>query len=150
MGNICDAMGIARKPPVDGPHVGHGNEMVVSSDVDVNKNDEDEDGDEDHGTTTSPVVSSASNPKHVYNLASVNTKNTKEIKVAFAKKQSQEAAAAAAVEVPTGPRIRLMPHQHSLFCERKVKLCLGVGRSQKKLLYPSFCICFLKLVRFFF
>lgn len=52
--------------------------------------------------------------------------NTTEIKLAFAKKQSDEAAAAAAVEVLTGPRLRLLPHQHTLFCERKVTLlCCG-------------------------
>jgi hypothetical protein len=148
MGNICDAMGIARKPPVDGPHIGHGNEMVVSSDVDGNKNDEDED--EDHGTTTSPVVSSASNPKHVYNLASANTKNTKEIKVAFAKKQSQEAAAAAAVEVLTGPRIRLMPHQHSLFCERKVGEALPLCEQQfPNIIVISFFLLYVFLIGWF-
>jgi hypothetical protein len=46
--------------------------------------------------------------------------NTAEIKLAFAMKQSKEAAAAAAMEVLTGPRLRLLPHQHTLFCERKV------------------------------
>jgi hypothetical protein len=47
--------------------------------------------------------------------------NAAELKAAYAKKQSDDAAAAAAaLSAPTGPRIRLLPHQHTLFCERKV------------------------------
>lgn len=46
-----------------------------------------------------------------------------ELKAAYTKKAKEEAeaaAAAAAITQMKGPRIRLLPHQHTLFCERKV------------------------------
>ena len=65
---------------------------------------------------TRPSILGSSAP----NYLSAMVNNTMEIRSTFIKKQSEELAAAAAVAQPTGPRIRLLPHQHTLFCERKV------------------------------
>lgn len=76
--------------------------------------------------TKSPVISAATaNPSAASASVQVSpAMNAAELKAAYAKKQSDEAAAAAALSAPTGPRIRLLPHQHTLFCERKVSLLL--------------------------
>ena len=118
MGNICEAIGVTRKDatafgnqtptgnsPAD-PNSG-GVEVVETPPAPSPKDSL------SSGESKSPVTTTKKRAE------SVDT-NTAEIKLAFAKKQSDEAAAAAAVEVLTGPRLRLLPHQHTLFCERKV------------------------------
>lgn len=100
MGNICDAIGITRREPVK---IENKNANSPSS-----------------SETKSPVVGAASPSSSATHTNASHTMNTVEMKVALAKKQSDHAAAAAAIEILTGPRIRLLPHQHTLFCERKV------------------------------
>lgn len=110
MGNICDAIGITRREPVKIE-----NKSVNSSISAVSGSSSCE--------TKSPVVDAASPSSSTPNNGS-QTMNCVEMKIALAKKLSDQAAAAAAIEILTGPRIRLLPHQHTLFCERKVINCM--------------------------
>ena len=71
-----------------------------------------------------------------------NVKKITALKEAFAKQQREEAAilaAAAILDQQSGPRIRLLPHQHTLFCERKV--CV-LKIATVLLFIPSFCSFF--------
>lgn len=43
-----------------------------------------------------------------------------ELKLKRQEEENAAAATAAALAAQKGPRIRLLPHKHSLFCERKV------------------------------
>lgn len=123
MGNICEAIGVTRKDATAfGNQTPTGNSARDSNSASVEvvetpptPSPKDSIG---SGESKSPVVTTKKRAE------SVDT-NTAEIKMAFAKKQSDEAAAAAAVEVLTGPRLRLLPHQHTLFCERKVSHVLS-------------------------
>lgn len=116
MGNICEAIGVTRKDTTAfGNQTPSGNSANDSSaeGVEVVGAPGSSPKDSVTGESKSPTVTTKKRAE------SVDT-NTAEIKLAFAKKQSDEAAAAAAIEVLTGPRLRLLPHQHTLFCERKV------------------------------
>lgn len=114
MGNICDAIGLTRREPV----------KIENNKANSNSSSA------GAGETKSPVVDAAS-PSSAPHANSSHTMNTVEMKVAFAKKQSDHAAAAAAIAVLSGPRIRLLPHQHTLFCERKQRVCAAVGEQQE-------------------
>lgn len=128
MGNICESIGITRKDPALGNQSAVGSNSNTSAANSHNNTEGVEiicekplspkdyvEADE----TQSPVPAAAAKRK-ASEEPGFSAVNTTEIKLAFAKKQSDEAAAAAAVEVLTGPRLRLLPHQHTLFCERKV------------------------------
>ncbi len=127
MGNICETMGITRKDPALGNQTVGGNSSSPAANSRNNTSEVDNTGDialspKDCVQTDeiqSPVPAAAAKRK-ASEEPGFSAVNTTEIKLAFAKKQSDEAAAAAAVEVLTGPRLRLLPHQHTLFCERKV------------------------------
>jgi len=127
MGNICETMGITRKDPALGNQTVVGNSSSPAANSRNNTGEVDNTGDialspKDCVQTDeiqSPVPAAAAKRK-ASEEPGFSAVNTTEIKLAFAKKQSDEAAAAAAVEVLTGPRLRLLPHKHTLFCERKV------------------------------
>jgi len=138
MGNICETMGITRKDPALGNQSVVGNSSSPASNSRNNTDDVENTGDialspKDCVQTDeiqSPVPAAAAKRK-ASEEPGFSAVNTTEIKLAFAKKQSDEAAAAAAVEVLTGPRLRLLPHQHTLFCERKQRVCQAVGQLQE-------------------
>jgi hypothetical protein len=135
MGNICDAMGITRREQGklgfqgDAGIESSGSPTAASQDRTTAAQQaitEQEKYKTVAPTTKSPVISAATaNPSTVSTSVPVSpAMNAAELKVAYAKKQSDDAAAAAAaLSVPAGPRIRLLPHQHTLFCERKVGAC---------------------------
>ena len=112
MGNICDAMGITGR-------VQQGNSLSTEKTASINEHEETGlEYTHMNPEIKSPVVLAAINAAAI-KAAEINTA---EIRATFAKKQYEEAAAAAAISESTEPRLRLLPHQHTLFCERKVNL----------------------------
>lgn len=113
MGNICDAMGITRK---------EGNKIENVA-IDPRNSNGERNTDEDiepsgNPVTKSPVAAAAL-------LISADAVRAAELKAEYARRKALEEAEIAAKQAAmmhvAGPRIRLLPHQHTLFCERKVR-----------------------------
>lgn len=111
MGNICDTIGLTRKEPtkIDNNRIA----ATKTQDERVRTDSNDE------VTIKSPVVAASAAALAI----SAEAVRVAELKAAYIRKQNEEAAAEAAAKAQmVGPRIRLLPHQHTLFCERKVKM----------------------------
>jgi hypothetical protein len=127
MGNICDAMGITTK------------QKLENKAIDPRNSNSERHTDEDlepTASTTSPVPAAAAAALQY----SADAVRAAELRVAFAKKAKEEsdaAKAALALTQSSGPRIRLLPHQHTLFCERKVCICLRLFLLKGS--YNAFC-----------
>lgn len=112
MGNICDTMGITRK---DGNKLE--NIAIDPRNSNGERNTEEDIDQSGNPTTKSPVAAAAL-------MISADAVRAAELKAEYARRKALEEAEVAAKQAAmmqvAGPRIRLLPHQHTLFCERKV------------------------------